>query len=168
MLFLHPNQTVTKLLARGVKYMKFYLLFLSHVSFLCPEQDFVVTVIFSLTWLVSSCCWAKTLSDVKTATNPTQVLLLISACRAQENKCTATLEPVWSRLNTSVVGIKSTYNTIVLTQTHATIDLCPLFICTFRFLGLLMLSSGVEIFGLSSKRQAGTRLVRDIQPGALP
>ncbi|XP_019957123.1 synaptoporin b [Paralichthys olivaceus] len=68
-----------------------------------PLVDFVVTVIFSLMWLVSSCCWAKALSDIKTATNPTQVLLLISACRAQENKCTVTQEPLWSRLNTSAV-----------------------------------------------------------------
>ncbi|GLD64569.1 synaptoporin-like protein [Lates japonicus] len=68
-----------------------------------PLVDFVVTVIFSFMWLVSSCCWAKALSDIKTATNPTQVLLLISACRAQENKCTATQEPLWSRLNTSAV-----------------------------------------------------------------
>ncbi|KAM7402206.1 hypothetical protein PAMP_017469 [Pampus punctatissimus] len=67
-----------------------------------PLVDFVVTVIFSFMWLVSSCCWAKTISDIKTATNPTQVLLLISACRAQENKCTAIQEPLWSRLNTSV------------------------------------------------------------------
>uniref|UniRef100_A0A3B4V8D8 Synaptoporin b n=1 Tax=Seriola dumerili TaxID=41447 RepID=A0A3B4V8D8_SERDU len=68
-----------------------------------PLVDFVVTVIFSFMWLASSCCWAKTLSDIKTATNPTQVLLLISACRAQEIKCTATQEPLWSRLNTSAV-----------------------------------------------------------------
>ena len=80
--------------------------FSPYVSFY-PEQDFVVTVIFSLMWLVSSCCWAKTLSDIKTATNPTQVLLLISACRARENRCAATLEPLWSRLNTSAVGIQS-------------------------------------------------------------
>lgn len=66
-----------------------------------------MTVIFSLMWLVSSCCWAKSLSDIKMATNPTQVLLLISACRAPENKCTATQEPLWSRLNTSAVGIQS-------------------------------------------------------------
>uniref|UniRef100_A0A3B4WY72 MARVEL domain-containing protein n=1 Tax=Seriola lalandi dorsalis TaxID=1841481 RepID=A0A3B4WY72_SERLL len=39
--------------------------------------DFVVTVIFSFMWLASSCCWAKTLSDIKTATNPTQVLLYL-------------------------------------------------------------------------------------------
>ncbi|KAM6927708.1 synaptoporin b [Xenentodon cancila] len=68
-----------------------------------PLVDFVVTVIFSLLWLVSSCYWAKTLSDIKTATNPTLVLLLISACKAQENTCAATQEPLWSRLNTSAV-----------------------------------------------------------------
>uniref|UniRef100_A0A3Q3WYM0 MARVEL domain-containing protein n=1 Tax=Mola mola TaxID=94237 RepID=A0A3Q3WYM0_MOLML len=71
-------------------------------------QDFFITVIFSFMWLVSSSCWAKTLSEVKMATNPTQVLLLISACRAPENKCTATQQPLWSRLNTSVVGMPST------------------------------------------------------------
>uniref|UniRef100_A0A672ZAU0 Synaptoporin n=1 Tax=Sphaeramia orbicularis TaxID=375764 RepID=A0A672ZAU0_9TELE len=65
--------------------------------------DFVVTMIFSVMWLISSCCWAKALSDIKTATNPTQVLLLISACRAHENRCTATQGPLWSRLNTSAV-----------------------------------------------------------------
>lgn len=68
------------------------------------SQDFLITVIFSVMWLVSSCCWAKGLSDIKAATDPTRVLLLISACRAPENKCTAIQEPFWSRLNTSVVG----------------------------------------------------------------
>ncbi|CAG5980442.1 synaptoporin b [Menidia menidia] len=68
-----------------------------------PLVDFVVTVIFSLVWLVSSCCWAKALSEIKTATNPTQVLLLIAACRARENRCAATQEPLWSRLHTSAV-----------------------------------------------------------------
>ncbi|XP_037631933.1 synaptoporin [Sebastes umbrosus] len=68
-----------------------------------PLLDFVVTILFSFMWLVSSCCWVKSLSDIKTATNPTQVLLLIAACRAQENRCTATQEPLWSRLNTSAV-----------------------------------------------------------------
>uniref|UniRef100_A0A672ZC15 Synaptoporin n=1 Tax=Sphaeramia orbicularis TaxID=375764 RepID=A0A672ZC15_9TELE len=68
-----------------------------------PLVDFVVTMIFSVMWLISSCCWAKALSDIKTATNPTQVLLLISACRAHENRCTATQGPLWSRLNTSAV-----------------------------------------------------------------
>ncbi|XP_059924913.1 synaptoporin b [Gadus macrocephalus] len=68
-----------------------------------PLVDFIITVVFSLAWLVSTCSWAKVLSDIKTATDPTQVLLLINACRAQTNICAVTHEPVWSRLNTSVV-----------------------------------------------------------------
>ncbi|KAG7268514.1 hypothetical protein CRUP_002534, partial [Coryphaenoides rupestris] len=68
-----------------------------------PLVDFIVTVVFSLAWLVSSCSWAKVLSDIKTVADPTQVLLLISACRAQTNRCAVTKEPLWSRLNTSVV-----------------------------------------------------------------
>ncbi|XP_012728175.2 synaptoporin [Fundulus heteroclitus] len=68
-----------------------------------PLVDFLVTVTFSLTWLLSSCCWAKSLTEIKTATNPTEVLLLISACREKENRCAATQEPFWSRLNTSAV-----------------------------------------------------------------
>ncbi|XP_047204115.1 synaptoporin b [Girardinichthys multiradiatus] len=68
-----------------------------------PLVDFLVTITFSLTWLLSSCCWAKSLTDIKTATNPTEVLLLISACREKEYKCAATQEPFWSRLNTSAV-----------------------------------------------------------------
>uniref|UniRef100_A0A8C5NC91 Synaptoporin-like n=1 Tax=Gouania willdenowi TaxID=441366 RepID=A0A8C5NC91_GOUWI len=66
-------------------------------------QLFVTVAVFSFMWLISSCCWAKTVSDIKTATNPTLVFHLISACRAQENQCAATHEPHWSRLNCSVV-----------------------------------------------------------------
>ncbi|XP_003973401.1 synaptoporin b [Takifugu rubripes] len=68
-----------------------------------PLVDFLVTLVFSFMWLVSSCCWAKALSDIKSATNPTEILLLISACRAPENRCAVTQEPHWSRLNSSVV-----------------------------------------------------------------
>ncbi|XP_004086218.1 synaptoporin [Oryzias latipes] len=68
-----------------------------------PLVDFFVTVVFSFMWMVSSCYWAKTLADLKTATNPTQVLLLISACKAPKNTCSATQEPLWSRLNTAAV-----------------------------------------------------------------
>uniref|UniRef100_A0A3B3D7D2 Synaptoporin b n=1 Tax=Oryzias melastigma TaxID=30732 RepID=A0A3B3D7D2_ORYME len=68
-----------------------------------PHVDFFVTVLFSLLWMVSSCFWAKTLADLKASTSPTQVLLLISACRAPKNTCSAAQEPVWSRLNTSAV-----------------------------------------------------------------
>lgn len=102
-----------------------HLLLYTFFFFFCPEQDFAVTVIFSLMWLVSSCCWAKSLTDLKSVTNPTEVLLLISACRAQENRCTATQEPHWSRLNTSTVGIQSRNYTIYIKES---IHMRPLFI----------------------------------------
>ncbi|XP_077430331.1 synaptoporin [Vanacampus margaritifer] len=68
-----------------------------------PLIDFVVTVVFSFMWLVSSSAWAKALSDVKLATYPDEVQLLISACKDQMNKCGSVQEPRWSGLNTSVV-----------------------------------------------------------------
>ncbi|XP_061687331.1 synaptoporin isoform X2 [Syngnathoides biaculeatus] len=68
-----------------------------------PLIDFVVTVVFSFMWLVSSSAWAKALSDVKLATDPGEVQLLISACKDQTNKCGSVQEPRWSGLNTSVV-----------------------------------------------------------------
>uniref|UniRef100_A0A672Z7V2 Synaptoporin n=1 Tax=Sphaeramia orbicularis TaxID=375764 RepID=A0A672Z7V2_9TELE len=40
-----------------------------------PLIDFVVTVVFSFMWLVSSSAWAKALSDVKLATDPDEVQL---------------------------------------------------------------------------------------------
>ncbi|KTF79382.1 hypothetical protein cypCar_00044512 [Cyprinus carpio] len=46
-----------------------------------PLIDFIVTVVFSFMWLVSSSAWAKGLSDVKAATDPDEVVLLMSACK---------------------------------------------------------------------------------------
>lgn len=66
-------------------------------------QDFIVTVVFSFMWLVGSSAWAKALSDVKVETDPDGVLLLMSACKVQTNKCSSVYGPVWSGLNTSVV-----------------------------------------------------------------
>uniref|UniRef100_A0A8C5DEZ9 Synaptoporin-like n=1 Tax=Gouania willdenowi TaxID=441366 RepID=A0A8C5DEZ9_GOUWI len=68
-----------------------------------PLIDFVVTVVFSFVWLVSSSAWAKALSDVKTATDPDEVQLLIPACKVQTNKCGSVHGARWSGLNTSVV-----------------------------------------------------------------
>ena len=68
------------------------------------HQDFIVTVVFSFLWLVSSSAWAKALSDVKMATDPDEVQLLVSACKDQRNKCGSVQGPRWSGLNTSVVG----------------------------------------------------------------
>lgn len=66
-------------------------------------QDFIITVVFSFLWLVGSSAWAKGLSDVKVATDPKEVLLLMSACKQPSNKCMAVHSPVMSSLNTSVV-----------------------------------------------------------------
>uniref|UniRef100_A0A8I5T7D3 Synaptoporin n=1 Tax=Pongo abelii TaxID=9601 RepID=A0A8I5T7D3_PONAB len=68
-----------------------------------PLIDFIVTVVFSFLWLVGSSAWAKGLSDVKVATDPKEVLLLMSACKQPSNKCMAIHSPVMSSLNTSVV-----------------------------------------------------------------
>lgn len=80
----------------------------STVSLVSRHQDFVVTVVFSFMWLVSSSAWAKALSDVKVATDPDEVQLLISACKDQTNKCGSLYGPRWSGLNTSVVGLYHT------------------------------------------------------------
>ncbi|TSV54882.1 Synaptoporin [Bagarius yarrelli] len=68
-----------------------------------PFIDFIVTVVFSFMWLVGSSAWAKALSDLKLETDPDEVLLLISACKMQTNKCGSVYGPIWSGLNTSVV-----------------------------------------------------------------
>uniref|UniRef100_H3D4M9 Synaptophysin b n=1 Tax=Tetraodon nigroviridis TaxID=99883 RepID=H3D4M9_TETNG len=69
-----------------------------------PQIDFVVTAVFAFMWLVSSCAWAKGLSDVKTATDPERVVDLLPACREVENRCREVYEPKVSGLNTSVVA----------------------------------------------------------------
>ncbi|XP_075870497.1 synaptoporin [Nelusetta ayraudi] len=74
-----------------------------HENIRGPLIDFVVTVVFSFMWLVSSSAWAKALSDVKVATDPDEVQLLIPACKTQSNKCDSVYGARWSGLNTSVV-----------------------------------------------------------------
>lgn len=63
-----------------------------------------MTAVFAFMWLVSSCAWAKGLSDVKTATDPETVINDIPACDSQENRCREIYDPKVSGLNTSVVG----------------------------------------------------------------
>ncbi|KAL6118977.1 syp [Pungitius sinensis] len=67
-----------------------------------PLIDLGVTAVFSFMWLVSSAAWAKGLSDVKTATDPDEVVTLISACEVEGNSCREVHDPVMSGLNTSV------------------------------------------------------------------
>uniref|UniRef100_A0A8C2X717 Synaptophysin b n=1 Tax=Cyclopterus lumpus TaxID=8103 RepID=A0A8C2X717_CYCLU len=66
------------------------------------QIDFIVSAVFAFMWLVSSCAWAKGLSDVKTATDPERVITLISACDKPENSCREVHDPKVSGLNTSV------------------------------------------------------------------
>ncbi|XP_062827308.1 synaptophysin [Anolis carolinensis] len=68
-----------------------------------PMIDFVVTAVFTFMWLVSSCAWAKGLSDVKEATDPDNVIKSVSACGETNVKCREIREPIASGLNTSVV-----------------------------------------------------------------
>lgn len=63
-----------------------------------PTIDLLVTAAFAFLWLVSSCAWAKGLTDVKRASNPEN---LIENC-IQAN-CTAGAFPSMGRLNTSVI-----------------------------------------------------------------
>lgn len=65
-----------------------------------------MTAVFAFMWLVSSCAWAKGLSDVKTATDPDRVITLIPACEEPANRCREIFDPKVSGLNTSVVGLK--------------------------------------------------------------
>ncbi|KAG9328355.1 hypothetical protein JZ751_014476, partial [Albula glossodonta] len=67
-----------------------------------PVVDFIVTVVFSFMWLVSSSAWAKALADIKVEADPETALQLISACRLRTTKCRSLQAPVWSRLNSSV------------------------------------------------------------------
>ncbi|KAH0628824.1 hypothetical protein JD844_010395 [Phrynosoma platyrhinos] len=68
------------------------------------EWDFVVTAVFTFMWLVSSCAWAKGLSDVKEATDPDNVIKSVAACEEASVKCKEIREPITSGLNTSVFG----------------------------------------------------------------
>ncbi|XP_039366374.1 synaptophysin isoform X1 [Mauremys reevesii] len=68
-----------------------------------PMIDFVVTAIFAFMWLVSSCAWAKGLSDVKLATDPDNVIEGLDVCKKEGNTCKELKDPVISGLNTSVV-----------------------------------------------------------------
>lgn len=61
-------------------------------------------------WLVSSCAWAKGLSDVKEATDPDNVIEGMSVCEEPEVKCKEEYEPITSGLNTSVVGPPAYYH----------------------------------------------------------
>uniref|UniRef100_A0A8C4QDM6 Synaptophysin n=1 Tax=Eptatretus burgeri TaxID=7764 RepID=A0A8C4QDM6_EPTBU len=71
-----------------------------------PMTDFIVTVVFSFMWLVSSSAWAKGMYDVKCATSPGDVLALVPACQQQPPiaQCNEGRDPITSGLSVSVVA----------------------------------------------------------------
>lgn len=84
-----------------------------------------MTSVFTFFWLVASSAWAKGLSDVKAATDPDKVLLLIEACDEPENRCREVHDPVVSGLNTSVVSFSGmVYLVKVLTAEDMTEKTC--------------------------------------------
>ncbi|XP_030633564.1 synaptophysin-like protein 2a [Chanos chanos] len=63
-----------------------------------PVIDFFITAIFAFLWLAASSAWAKGLSDVKNATNPST---LINECK--KAVCKIKEYPAMGRLNASVI-----------------------------------------------------------------
>ncbi|XP_075882570.1 synaptophysin-like protein 2b [Nelusetta ayraudi] len=68
-----------------------------------PIVDLLVTAVFAFMWLVSSSAWGKGLTDVKWATDPSEVLTFFDACKNTANECKAGAVPHMGRLNASVI-----------------------------------------------------------------
>lgn len=82
-------------------------LFFNFLSLVLFFKDLLVTAAFTFMWLVSSSAWGKGLTDVKTATNPSNVITLFESCKVAANKCTEGAVPHMGRLNVSVVSFFS-------------------------------------------------------------
>ncbi|XP_051759080.1 synaptophysin-like protein 2b isoform X2 [Ctenopharyngodon idella] len=71
-----------------------------------PSIDLLLTGIFAFLWLVCSSAWAKGLTDVKWATSPVNIVVMMSStdvCKQKLNMCTAGHIPLMGRLNSSVI-----------------------------------------------------------------
>ncbi|XP_053122970.1 synaptophysin-like protein 1 isoform X2 [Hemicordylus capensis] len=66
-----------------------------------PMIDFIVTVIVSFLWLVSTSAWAKALTDIKTSTGP--MVAEIEPCKGTPPICTFREVSSMGSLNVSVV-----------------------------------------------------------------
>lgn len=78
------------------------------ISFLC-FQDFIVTAVFALMWLISSSAWAQGVTDLKYYSDPTDgIFLKLKECDMIYNNytitCTPTVKPNFSTLDVSIVS----------------------------------------------------------------
>ncbi|XP_035244837.1 synaptophysin-like protein 2a [Anguilla anguilla] len=67
-----------------------------------PMIDLALTALFAFMWLVSSSAWGKGLTDVKSMTNPDNLVKTIDHCT--KDMCTAGTFPAMGRLNASVIS----------------------------------------------------------------
>ncbi|KAH0631307.1 hypothetical protein JD844_005592 [Phrynosoma platyrhinos] len=67
-----------------------------------PMIDFVITVVISFLWLVSTSAWAKALTDIKTSTGA-DLMLDIAPCKNQPGLCHFSEIRSFGSLNVSVV-----------------------------------------------------------------
>uniref|UniRef100_A0A8C6TIR1 Synaptophysin-like 2b n=1 Tax=Neogobius melanostomus TaxID=47308 RepID=A0A8C6TIR1_9GOBI len=67
-----------------------------------PVVDLLLTALFAFLWLTAASAWAKGLTDVKTSTNPANIVSSLDVCKGPA-KCTAGALPHMGRLNASVV-----------------------------------------------------------------
>lgn len=72
-------------------------------------QDFIVTAVFALMWLISSSAWAQGVTDLKYYSDPTDgIFLKLKECDLisfnHTITCTPTVKPNFSTLDVSIVS----------------------------------------------------------------
>ncbi|CAN0457835.1 unnamed protein product [Rangifer tarandus platyrhynchus] len=67
-----------------------------------PMTDFVITIVATFLWLVSTSAWAKALTDIKTATGPS-IVQELKPCSVQGTLCQFVSVTSMGSLNVSVI-----------------------------------------------------------------